>query len=94
MKVKELIERPSFSILIVVLILANTFIMALDHYGISENYSKGLYITNMILTICFVIEMVLKIIGMGIKDYIRDGFNLFDAIVIIVGLLEYTGVGS
>jgi hypothetical protein len=68
--------------------------MALDHYGISDNFSRGLYIANMILTICFVIEMALKIIGMGIKDYIRDGFNIFDAVVIIVGLLEYTGVGS
>ena len=38
--------------------------------------------------------MALKIIGMGIRDYVRDGFNVFDAVVIIVGLLEYTGVGS
>lgn len=89
-----MIEQANFSILIVCLILANTFIMALDHYGIQDTYSKGLYIANMILTICFVIEMALKIIGMGIRDYVRDGFNIFDAVVIIVGLLEYTGVGS
>ena len=42
----------------------------------------------------FVVEMILKIFGFGIRDYIRDGFNIFDAIIIILGLLEYTGVGS
>jgi hypothetical protein len=38
--------------------------------------------------------MLLKIFGLGIKDYLRDGFNIFDAIVIIIGLLEYTGINS
>lgn len=48
----------------------------------------------MALTILFVFEMVLKIMGLGIREYVRDGFNIFDAVIIIIGLLEYTGVGS
>lgn len=94
MKVRDVIERASFSITIVVLILANTFIMALDHYGMSETDNRRLYTTNMILTILFVCEMILKIFGLGLRDYVRDGFNLFDAVIIILGLLEYTGIGS
>ena len=53
-----------------------------------------LFYTNLVLTMFFVVEMILKIFGFGIRDYIRDGFNIFDAIIIILGLLEYTGVGS
>jgi hypothetical protein len=48
----------------------------------------------MVLTILFVIEMLLKILGLGIREYVRDNFNIFDAIIIIVGMLEYTGIGS
>jgi voltage-dependent calcium channel T type alpha-1I len=68
--------------------------MAIDHYGMDEDLVDGLYVANMILTICFVCEMVAKMFGMGIRDYLRDGFNIFDAVIIIIGLLEYTGVGS
>lgn len=68
--------------------------MAIDHYGMSDDLSQGLYISNMVLTVCFLMEMVAKIFGLGIKEYVRDGFNLFDAVIIIIGMLEYTGIGS
>ena len=55
---------------------------------------RGLYYANMVLTILFVCEMFVKIFGLGFKDYLRDGFNIFDAVIIIVGLLEYFGIGN
>lgn len=38
-KIRVLIEKVSFSIAIVVLIMINTLIMAIDHKGMSENLS-------------------------------------------------------
>ena len=38
--------------------------------------------------------MLLKIFGLGIKDYLRDNFNIFDSAVIIIGLLEFAGLGN
>ncbi len=38
--------------------------------------------------------MVLKMLGMGLRTYLRDGFNVFDAIIVIVGLLEFVNAGS
>ena len=76
------------------MILANTLIMAVDHYNMSDQFQKGLYNANMVLTILFVAEMIIKVFGLGIKDYLKDGFNIFDAIIIIVGLLEYFGIGN
>jgi hypothetical protein len=93
-KTRELIEKAGFSIAIVGLILANTLIMAADHYNESEDFYRGLYYANMVLTILFVGEMLIKIFGLGFKDYLKDGFNIFDAIIIIVGLLEYFGIGN
>ena len=49
---------------------------------------------NSILTCFFAFEMVLKIFGLGFKQYVQDGFNDFDAIVVIIGLLEFANVGS
>lgn len=89
-----MIEKASFSVAIVIMILANTLIMAIDHYNMSDQFQKGVYYANMVLTIIFVCEMIIKVFGLGIKDYLRDGFNIFDAIIIIVGLLEYFGIGN
>ena len=33
--------------------------------------------------------MILKIVGLGIVDYVRDSFNVFDGIVVIVSCLEF-----
>ena len=77
-----------------VFILINSVIMAIDHYGISKKTESNLYYANMVLTIVFAIEMVVKIFGLGIKEYLRDGFNIFDATIIIIGLLEYVGIGA
>lgn len=48
----------------------------------------------MVFTILFAIEMVLKLMGYGLVKYVKDGFNVFDAIVVIFGLLDFLNVGS
>ena len=32
--------------------------------------------------------MVIKIAGLGVKDYVRDRFNLFDAFIVILSLVD------
>ena len=34
-------------------------------------------------------EMIIKIIGLGVKDYMRDPFNIFDAVIVIVSLIDF-----
>ena len=34
-------------------------------------------------------EMVIKHIGLGFKDYWRDGFNVFDGTLVIISFAEY-----
>ncbi len=45
---------------------------------------------NTVFTILFAIEMVLKLIGLGIKGYLKDGFNDFDGVIVLVSLVEFT----
>ena len=48
-----------------------------------------LAMTNLIFTIIFTTELVLKIIGLGFIGYIGDGFNQFDFVVVIFSLSEF-----
>jgi anionic cell wall polymer biosynthesis LytR-Cps2A-Psr (LCP) family protein len=32
----------------------------------------------------------MKMFGLGVKNYVRDNFNLFDAIVVLLSLVDVT----
>ena len=37
----------------------------------------------------FTAEMIAKIIGLGLRNYIRDKFNAFDMVIVIVSLIDF-----
>ena len=43
---------------------------------------------NLVFTILFTFEVVLKLIGFGFRPFCRDNFNIFDALIVIMSLLE------
>lgn len=45
-------------------------------------------LTNMIFFAVFLIEMLVKLIGYGPRNYIRDNFNKFDMIVILFSCVD------
>ncbi|GMF14726.1 unnamed protein product [Phytophthora lilii] len=81
-------SHSTLSSFIMVVIFANTAVLSLDHYPISDKMDANLEIINFALSCVFVVEMVVKVLGLGLKMYARDRFNLFDAFVVIMGLLE------
>lgn len=45
----------------------------------------------MVFTAVFAFEMVLKLIGLGVRDYVKDRFNIFDGVIVFFSLAEYIG---
>ena len=43
---------------------------------------------NKIFSWLFVGEMLVKLGGLGVKNYARDTFNLFDALLVVLSLVE------
>lgn len=42
----------------------------------------------MFFTWVFIGEMVIKLLGLGVREYARDSFNLFDATIIILSIVD------
>ena len=34
--------------------------------------------------------MIMKLIGLGFKNYRKDAYNVFDAVIVIVSLTDFT----
>jgi hypothetical protein len=77
-----------YSTLILSLIVLNTIILALDKYPIDPEEDATFTKINTFLTWMFLGEMVMKLIGLGVATYVKDRFNIFDALIVILTVAE------
>ena len=89
---------PIFNAFIFLLIIANTAILALDKYPPpSEAVERASISCNYAFTAVFTVEVIIKLIGLGTKSFVKDRFNLFDTFVVIISYIEISlsdGTGS
>ena len=70
------IMDPYFDAFILLAIILNTITLALDKYPVLPDWSLfALNICNYVFTAIFTIECLLKMVGLGIREFLRDGFN-------------------
>ena len=81
-----MIKSPGFMTLSFTMILSNTVVLAMDSYKQLPSTEKFLGDINMAFTFIFAFEMVLKIIAFGVIGYVKDTFNIFDGVLVIISL--------
>ncbi|GMF17965.1 unnamed protein product [Phytophthora fragariaefolia] len=86
--VRKLLEHWSFSAAVTALILLNTVLLSLDQYPVDEELASIVDVINFILTQFFLLEASLKILGLGLNRWSEDRYNLFDALVVVLGIVE------
>jgi hypothetical protein len=91
---EKAVKSDFFEITMGVLIFANVIVMGMDHYPQSETYEDNLELVNAGLTIVFLVEMILKWIGLGLFVYFKDGMNRLDFVVVMIGVVELFFLGS
>ncbi len=62
-------------------------VLCLDNLVVGEALAI-LTSLNLFFTVLFALEMVSKLIGMGPKEYVRDTFNIFDGVIVILSIVE------
>ncbi|XP_009888776.1 PREDICTED: sodium channel protein type 5 subunit alpha-like [Charadrius vociferus] len=88
-KVKSVILDPFVDLLIMVCIIVNTLFMALEYPQMPENYWKMIFISDKVFTLIFTAEMILKIIALDPYNYFQQKWNIFDSIVVMIGLISF-----
>jgi len=84
----SLAVSPELNFTVMVLIVVNTAVLGWDHYPMEAATAEALEVINFVLTILFAIEMMVKILGLGIRRYGRDPFNAFDAVIVLTTIVE------
>ena len=82
------VSHPVFEGTIFVLILINAITMALDTYPEVPGMADVIENINFTFSCIFVVEMFVKSIGLGLRQYLRDPFNVFDVVIVGLFILE------
>jgi hypothetical protein len=77
-------------------VFLNTITLSLNAYGTSEEMNLFLDSTNSVFTWIFIMELFLKICGIGIKKYCDDTMNYMDGFIVLASIVElvYTAMAS
>ena len=68
-------QSDYFTYLILLAILLNTLTLCFDRYPISPEEHAVLETINSTATWIFVVELVIKVVGLGIQTYVADSMN-------------------
>ncbi|CAM9664735.1 unnamed protein product [Lampetra planeri] len=83
-----LVVSPPFEWLVMALIALNTLVLMMKFYGASNEYELVLKYLNVIFTILFSLECLLKLLAFGLLNYFRDAWNVFDCVTVLGSITD------
>ncbi|RZC43172.1 cacophony A, partial [Asbolus verrucosus] len=84
----KFVVSPPFEYFILTLIVFNTLLLMMKYDKQGETYTNILKYFNWIFTSMFTMECILKILGFGVRNFIKDFWNIFDFITVIGSIVD------
>ncbi|KAK2918603.1 hypothetical protein Q8A73_002974 [Channa argus] len=91
LKLWGIVESKYFNRGIMIAILINTISMGIEHHEQPEELTNVLEICNIVFTSMFSLEMILKLTAFGSFNYLRNPYNIFDGVIVIISVCEIVG---
>ncbi|XP_030645466.1 voltage-dependent T-type calcium channel subunit alpha-1H [Chanos chanos] len=90
-KLKRIVDSKYFNRGIMIAILINTLSMGIEYHEQPEELTDILEISNIVFTSMFVLEMLFKLLAFGLFGYIKNPYNIFDGIIVVISVWEIIG---
>ncbi|XP_064251903.1 voltage-dependent T-type calcium channel subunit alpha-1G isoform X20 [Passer domesticus] len=88
---QKIVDSKYFGRGIMVAILINTLSMGIEYHEQPEELTNALEISNIVFTSLFALEMLLKVLVYGPFGYIKNPYNIFDGIIVVISVWEIVG---
>uniref|UniRef100_A0A8D2MDG7 Voltage-dependent T-type calcium channel subunit alpha-1H n=1 Tax=Zonotrichia albicollis TaxID=44394 RepID=A0A8D2MDG7_ZONAL len=93
-KLKRIVESKYFNRGIMIAILINTLSMGIEYHEQPDELTNALEISNIVFTSMFALEMLLKLLAFGIFGYIKNPYNIFDGIIVVIRCFPHCGFSA
>ncbi|XP_044001489.1 voltage-dependent calcium channel type A subunit alpha-1 isoform X8 [Aphidius gifuensis] len=87
-KIWRIVVSTPFEYFIMILIVLNTLLLMMKYHEAPPVLLDTLSIVNMVVTLLFFIECILKVIAFGCKNFFKDPWNTFDFITVIGSIVD------
>ncbi|XP_059937033.1 voltage-dependent T-type calcium channel subunit alpha-1G isoform X27 [Mesoplodon densirostris] len=88
---RKIVDSKYFGRGIMIAILVNTLSMGIEYHEQPEELTNALEISNIVFTSLFALEMLLKLLVYGPFGYIKNPYNIFDGIIVVISVWEIVG---
>uniref|UniRef100_A0A8C3IX69 Voltage-dependent T-type calcium channel subunit alpha-1G n=1 Tax=Chrysemys picta bellii TaxID=8478 RepID=A0A8C3IX69_CHRPI len=88
---QKIVDSKYFGRGIMIAILINTLSMGIEYHEQPEELTNALEISNIVFTSLFALEMLLKVLVYGPFGYIKNPYNIFDGIIVVISVWEIVG---
>eukprot|EP00756_Hemistasia_phaeocysticola_P000644 Hpha_TRINITY_DN10472_c0_g2::TRINITY_DN10472_c0_g2_i1::g.193251::m.193251/K04857/CACNA1S; voltage-dependent calcium channel L type alpha-1S len=75
-------------------ILLNTCVLGTEHYRQPDWLTDLQTVSNVVFTLIFLAEALIKIYGLGLVGYLADSFNVFDLVVVALSVVDLLSSGE
>ena len=87
--INGMVTSREFNDFILFIIILNTAIYAMVWPEQSVPLKRALESTNFVFTVIFILEAILKVIGLGPRAYWSDNWNVFDFVIVSISIIEF-----
>ncbi|XP_047673623.1 voltage-dependent T-type calcium channel subunit alpha-1G isoform X9 [Tachysurus fulvidraco] len=88
---RKIVDSKYFGRGIMIAILINTLSMGIEYHEQPDELTNALEISNIVFTSLFSLEMLLKLLVYGPFGYIKNPYNIFDGIIVVISVWEIVG---
>ncbi|XP_004859769.1 voltage-dependent T-type calcium channel subunit alpha-1G isoform X24 [Heterocephalus glaber] len=88
---QKIVDSKYFGRGIMIAILVNTLSMGIEYHEQPEELTNALEISNIVFTSLFALEMLLKLLVYGPFGYIKNPYNIFDGVIVVISVWEIVG---
>ncbi|XP_054988486.1 voltage-dependent T-type calcium channel subunit alpha-1G isoform X3 [Sorex araneus] len=88
---RRIVDSKYFGRGIMIAILVNTLSMGIEYHEQPEELTNALEISNIVFTSLFALEMLLKLLVYGPFGYIKNPYNIFDGVIVVISVWEIVG---
>ena len=88
-RIRAVINSEYFHWTIVVLIVCNILVLAIEANGVTGIAQDVVNRANLIFTVCFVVELVVRIVATDVTKFFVVPFNVLDTLIVVMSVSEF-----
>ncbi|MEK9650177.1 MAG: ion transporter [Gammaproteobacteria bacterium] len=91
-KVRAFRDAPLFNVVVIGVIVFSAIYAGVSSYDLDTRFEPIISVLDYAITIFFLVEIIIRIFAeKSLKDFLKDGWNIFDTLIVCLSLIPVGG---